>query len=659
MRPAYFDLLAKINTMKPASIIIILLCSFLIALQATAQKNYWEKAEAKYQSDYRQRIVDNMNMKPGKAVTIPGSDGRTPEFMKTKEQKAADAAYLADVKQREAAAYEREQDRIISHQLYLQRIAQENATNKQNTITQFYDAAKKNVYYSDIDLRIASQDYFYFRQDNRVPKGFDRYMNAVDRGISKILTDSLTMPLDTLLTHIWNSRLFPATSIGYLKKLQKQFPTKKEYMEKIELEIMPYFFGASTPYVSSPIGYTYPLCGFEMMGGEEQKALLNRFEELESAYPEMALKMAGNCRHGFNPFYKYATSNLPLANKTSAKRLSYLYNTLATIQQDYILPAGGFKEATWRYSADQMLRAASKEIKLIYPGFVDSLSAQQWLDIATASKLNVKYIAWAFRDDNDAVNYLKKLPNLTNALKEEFKKEEDGDGTITFKNRDTYKGEIKDGKPNGKGKYKSATGDRYEGFFKDGYLHGSGRSYSAKNIGDGKNRIIYEGDDYTGEFDNGARHGKGTLVNKSRSNHLYVGDWVNGKKDGEGEESYSGNLTYQYKGSFKKGSFEGMGTCRYYDTSVYTGQFKSGAWDGKGIVTYKDGSTLKGDWEQGYLDGKGILTSAKGYIMQYVNEIEKKKHKGKVYSRSFSQKNIKYYSPDGKEITEGEYDISK
>ena len=91
----------KLSTMKIKLLIGCLFLLFSICNQTNAQKSYWDKAEEKYNSDYRQRIVDNMNSKSGKAPTVPGSSGNTPEFMKTKEQKAADAAYLAEVRQRD------------------------------------------------------------------------------------------------------------------------------------------------------------------------------------------------------------------------------------------------------------------------------------------------------------------------------------------------------------------------------------------------------------------------------------------------------------------------------------------------------------------------------------------------------------------------------
>ncbi len=630
---------------------VILLYCFFIALQAKAQPTYWEKAEAKYQTDYRQRIVDNMNAKPG-TVTTP-SNGNTSPLFKTKEQKAADAAYLAELKQREQAAYQREQDRIRDHQLYLQSIAQQDAERKRIYIINGLNQLSNSKMFSRTECEAFAQDAFYNDYAKTKSPNPPDYLTP-SKNVMKYLKASSETSFDSLISYLWKSRLFPDFSSKKIQELQAQYPSAKPHLERLELYIMPYYFGASTKYATpAGGGYAYPLCSYELMADSQKIRVLNRFEELATIHPEAALLAAADCRVGFNIYYKYASSNLALKNKTSAKRLEYLYKTLETVQVERVLPKEGFTVSTWRFLADQLLRGAATELKLIYPGFVEDLSAENWLAIAKASKLNVTYIAWAFRDNEN--DYLKELPNLTNALKAEFKKADDGEGSITFKNRDIYVGVVKNGKPNGKGKYKSAIGETYEGFFKDGFLHGQGKAYSVKNVGDGRNRVINEGDYYVGEFDNGARHGKGTLTNKSR-NYSYTGDFVNGKKDGQGEEISGGNI---YKGPFKKGMYEGIGTRQYQDGSSYTGRFEEGSWNGKGVLTNKDGSTLAGEWEEGYLDGKGVLTSATGYVKKYVNEIERSKYKGKIFSRSFKETNIKYYSPDGKEISAAAYNAGK
>jgi hypothetical protein len=578
-------------------------------------------------------------------------EGPVPEFLKSKEEKAADAAYVAEVRQREQDAYQREQEREQAHKDWLQRIANENAELKRNHIRYAFDIFKPQNNFTDLDIKILGEETFYFENkdvENKI------YFKA-GKFVPKLKAATMDEPLDTLVDYIWNARVFPDFSLSYLKKLQIDYPAQKSYLERNELLILANYFGTNTLFQSSALGYIYPLCGFELMDDQQKIKILDRFEELEALYPETAKTAAGECRLDFNMFYKYATSNLPLKNKTDAKRLDYLYKTLETVQPDRVLPAGGWRVDTWKKKADLYLRGTAMELKLIYPDFVQSLSSEKWLAISDAYQINVEYIAWAFRDeDYYDERFLKKYPNLTNARKKEFKNETDGDGVLTFKNRDKYKGELKDGKPNGKGVYTSAIGEIYKGNFKDGKLSGQGKANYQKNI----SSIIHIGDVYEGEFENGTWQGQGTVYNdnysKGRYKYKKSGNWKNGQLDGEGETSFTDNATNKtrvHKGSYKNGIKMGFGVQTDYDGSIYTGNFAD-RYQGKGVIKYLDGSILEGQWNDGHADGKGKLTTVKGYVKTYKNEYDKKKELS-------DQTNIKYYNPNGKEITEAEYNANK
>ena len=88
--------------------------------------------------------------------------------------------------------------------------------------------------------------------------------------------------------------------------------------------------------------------------------------------------------------------------------------------------------------------------------------------------------------------------------------------SATYWNKDTYRGEFKNGKQDGKGTYTWANGDRYEGEFKNGFEDGKGTFTWA------------DGDKYEGEWKDGLRHGKGTLT--LANNIEYVGVWEKGQK---------------------------------------------------------------------------------------------------------------------------------
>ncbi len=83
-----------------------------------------------------------------------------------------------------------------------------------------------------------------------------------------------------------------------------------------------------------------------------------------------------------------------------------------------------------------------------------------------------------------------------------------GDGKVQPK----YKGEIKNGKPNGQGIYTYPDEERYVGEFKNG-------------IQDGQGTFSYpDGRKYVGEFKNGIQNGQGTNTFSNGWNG--IGEWI-------------------------------------------------------------------------------------------------------------------------------------
>lgn len=75
-----------------------------------------------------------------------------------------------------------------------------------------------------------------------------------------------------------------------------------------------------------------------------------------------------------------------------------------------------------------------------------------------------------------------------------------GQGMMIFPNGDEYRGEVREGLPDGQGTYRfAATGDEYRGRFRKGVPQGRGVYAFAG------------GDRYDGQFRNGLRHGKGIM----------------------------------------------------------------------------------------------------------------------------------------------------
>ena len=81
---------------------------------------------------------------------------------------------------------------------------------------------------------------------------------------------------------------------------------------------------------------------------------------------------------------------------------------------------------------------------------------------------------------------------------------------------------------------------KYEGSLVHGKMNGQG-TLTFKN-----------GDSYTGNFKNGIFSGKGTFT--SQSGWKYEGELVNGQADGKGKLTTEGNVIYE--GTFKQGIYQ-------------------------------------------------------------------------------------------------------
>lgn len=121
---------------------------------------------------------------------------------------------------------------------------------------------------------------------------------------------------------------------------------------------------------------------------------------------------------------------------------------------------------------------------------------------------------------------------------------------ITYKNGDTYKGELKDGKFNGHGTYTWAKKEgnllyKYEGNWVDGHREGQGVGYYADGA-------IYEGQwGANGVACYGVMTWPWEKIANTLKLYKYEGYFVNGLISGEGT-AYYGNHKYQ-KGIWKNG----------------------------------------------------------------------------------------------------------
>ena len=194
-------------------------------------------------------------------------------------------------------------------------------------------------------------------------------------------------------------------------------------------------------------------------------------------------------------------------------------------------------------------------------------------------------------------------------------------GTYVYDNGDTYVGDWKYGKRNGKGVYTHLDGTTTEG--------------------------VWSSDDIINQcIEGNCISGKGLMENKENG-EVYFGDLKNYDAHGEGVLTFTKNGN-KYFGNFKNNQFDGTGTLEWVSGSKYIGEFKDGYFHGKYTYFYgKDGILMVGEYEMGskkdgvhteiHPDGKELKILYKfGERKKYLFENESEKEK---FLKKVSKKN--------------------
>ncbi|MEX0267850.1 MORN repeat-containing protein [Leptolyngbyaceae cyanobacterium UHCC 1019] len=167
----------------------------------------------------------------------------------------------------------------------------------------------------------------------------------------------------------------------------------------------------------------------------------------------------------------------------------------------------------------------------------------------------------------------------------------DGNGTLVYDNDDRYQGQMKNGRPNGKGVFLAvAENRRYEGTFRNGEFHGRG-TYSFAN-----------GDRYVGQFAGGQPHGIGkfSFFKDGKVSYSYNGQFYLGVINGKGVVTNADGTVCN--GVFFNNTLSGKGTCTFPRESTfqsYTGELYNGRPNGRGTVIYANGKRYTGEFREG------------------------------------------------------------
>jgi hypothetical protein len=133
---------------------------------------------------------------------------------------------------------------------------------------------------------------------------------------------------------------------------------------------------------------------------------------------------------------------------------------------------------------------------------------------------------------------------------------------------------------------------------------------SSMSLPFGQKFIQYKDVFYIGEVRKGKPYGKGKFFYKNGG--WEDGEYKNSVRVGSGSIKYNEGVLYS--GEWSIYGAEGEGMIFYPDWqygAIYTGQFVKGIMHGKGTINFKTGNWYKGDWENGKMSGQGVYYNAK------------------------------------------------
>ena len=224
----------------------------------------------------------------------------------------------------------------------------------------------------------------------------------------------------------------------------------------------------------------------------------------------------------------------------------------------------------------------------------------------------------------------------------EWNKFEEGFGTATYNDADTYTGMFVAGHQSGQGTLTKANGDKYTGTWLEGSLSagtivfatgekytghlkwlkmdGEGTLYNAAGkvkqqgywdmdlyMGQQPAHQLADGSKYYGQWKDDMMDGQGTFVSGSET---YSGSFKNNHRNGYGKLTYTTDA-YSYEGEWKDDKKDGQGKNTTKEDS-YSGTFKNDRRQGYGKLTSITGGGYEGNFEGGEKSGTGTGTTAKG-----------------------------------------------
>lgn len=184
-----------------------------------------------------------------------------------------------------------------------------------------------------------------------------------------------------------------------------------------------------------------------------------------------------------------------------------------------------------------------------------------------------------------------------------------------------YKGDLKDGKPNGYGVMKMADGHIFDGYFKDGAMDGHCKHYypdpdcyeEGVFIKEKRHGLCHT---HTPRYDKWATYHQDRLIGNVKIEtpyFIYEGEDKNGTLSGRGKVTFKSS-GHTMVGVLKNGMLKGKGRETFADGSIVEATYVRGIAQGKGTKTEADGTVYTGKFVDGELDGMVQKTTPDGTV---------------------------------------------
>ena len=372
--------------------LIFLICILLISAKAQAQKDYWEKAELKYNTDHRQRIVDNMKNSP--SVKSSGSDDNQSlqNLINSWKVKPAKAAALTAQEKQKEEERQRQQAKMAQEN---REIEERWSKGRVPFEQQFKDAgfclnSEERMDLTGIMVRAIPQ---FTAKAKQLSSGILSAKKIFEQ-------EKNNESLERLLTLVSSYAPTWETALQDFDFIEKRFPQQKSKIDTARFACYAYYFGAEYPHTREN-GKDYFSC---YSNTEYKIEALDNFLNLADLYPELAKRIVSYAQnYTRNPFYRklgYLMNGLHptmYAKNEELKKLCWLsiltlpiykgkdfnircYNILSyALQTDYI---HNFTQEDWIKISEATNGSPMNVIKRVYlNGYeLNVLPNNRWTD---------------------------------------------------------------------------------------------------------------------------------------------------------------------------------------------------------------------------------------------------------------------------------------